>query len=84
MSMRTLLELSWRKTKESATRQGYATVTPASAAGMYLEAADGDAERALSLAPEDDGMFFPLVRADLTNVIAEERAARGPRLKTGT
>ncbi len=80
---RALIEKSWAATKRDAARNGYAMEVPASKAGEYLEAAGGDAECALALLPEaeeDD----PIVRRDIEIVIAEERAERGPRLKTGT
>jgi hypothetical protein len=83
---RMLLEKSWTASKHYAARHGISREVPASKAGEYLDAADGDAERALSMLPdsEEDDRFWPLVRRDLEIVIAEERAERGPRLKTGT
>lgn len=83
---RALIEKSWAATKRDAARNGYAMEVPASKAGEYLEAAGGDAECALALLPEaeEDDRFWPIVRRDIEIVIAEERAERGPRLKTGT
>lgn len=83
---RMLIEKSWSAAKRDAAREGISREVPASKAGEYLEAADGDAERAIAMLPdaEEDDRFWPLVRRDLEIVIAEERAERGPRLKTGT
>lgn len=80
---RAVIEASFRAMMRDFARQGYATITPASLAGLYLDAAS-DAECARALVAEGDGVGLPLVRGDIEKVIAEERSERGPRLKTGT
>lgn len=87
MKTRDLIVKSWEAAKRRANADyvDAIPVTPATMAGLYLDAADGDAERANALVPDSaGGVFFPLVRAHLAAVLVEERSERGPRLKTGT
>lgn len=81
---RGLIDASWSAARRVARRDGnVVTQTPATMAGLYLDAANGDALRALDMVPEDEGIFFELVRKDLRMVIAEENVLPEQR-KTGS
>lgn len=71
---RTLIGKSWDATKRTMGRDAPTmTHTPATMAGLYLEAANDDVARALDMVPEEDGVFFELIRKYLRMVLAEER-----------
>jgi len=86
---RKALESSWRAAKHRIEIEGALVSTSATYAGQILEIAGGDAERAKALIPTDSTLhdkarrFFGDARDYLATVLAEERADRGPQLKTG-
>jgi hypothetical protein len=92
-AMRKALESSWRGALLRIEIDGALHSTSATYAGQLLQVADGDAERApalsLVLAPpgsvnhDKARRFFADAREHLATVLAEERADRGPQLKTG-
>lgn len=78
MSTRSAIEASWRAAQRMANAEGILRGVPATVAGQFLAAADGDARRALGMLPDNTGRFWSLVAKDLAAVVDEDRALQAP------
>jgi hypothetical protein len=71
--MRDSLNASFSASERISTVTGHLVANPATMAGLYLDAARGDAARALAMLPSTEGPFWSRVASNLRAVSAEDR-----------